>query len=501
MPVLFPIHPRTRKRLTEFGFGNGKLQSKITFVDPLSYLDFLNLMMHARVVLTDSGGIQEETTVLGIPCLTLRENTERPITISEGTNRIAGTTRASILESFKDIMRGRPSGRIPELWDGKTAERIAESDFGTQGHSRPRWVRMRIGFYLGRETYLKTLGCLIQESISMGHDVVVYYEQPEKDLRDKSYQIVNPAHLSVFKTGAKKIIKVTNFAQVLSGSRLDILVVHEGFHTLNDHLEDVAQLRRTGTKVISIMHFFETTQQPLSALDAFDITIYPSKFGRDLHFELQCKPIDREKEKIARRRQYSVAGEPMFDQIAMTDRKRARKELNMDPNVPTVLFVAPVISPITPWRFTVWGKEGRLGRTRDALKQGKVGYLWEIWTGDNFKAVAQAIRDFCDRNGARLIVKSRGKQASPMYLKRIADVFIDGFDDVYFPVFTGYKLMAASDLCITVNSMAATEAVALGIPCINIYVPHLDFVEPLKAFAEEIPQYIASRGPLFIDEL
>lgn len=126
MPVLFPIHPRTRKRLDELSLVFRKRLSQIRFTEPLSYLDFLNLVMNARIVLTDSGGIQEETTVLGVSCLTLRENTERPVTITQGTNRLVGNKRSGILKGFKATLKEKPRRRkLPDLWDGKTSERIA----------------------------------------------------------------------------------------------------------------------------------------------------------------------------------------------------------------------------------------------------------------------------------------------------------------------------------------------------------------------------------------
>jgi UDP-N-acetylglucosamine 2-epimerase (non-hydrolysing) len=123
LPVVFPVHPRTRARLDELGVtSNG---SRLWLTDPLGYVDFLSLTAHARIVLTDSGGLQEESTVLGIPCLTLRENTERPSTVTHGTNRVVGTDPSTILRSFDEVMANPPAKRCPELWDGYTAERIA----------------------------------------------------------------------------------------------------------------------------------------------------------------------------------------------------------------------------------------------------------------------------------------------------------------------------------------------------------------------------------------
>jgi UDP-N-acetylglucosamine 2-epimerase (non-hydrolysing) len=120
LPVVFAVHPRTRARLED----NGHVADGILFSEPLGYLDFLALTSNARVVLTDSGGLQEESTALGIPCLTLRENTERPITIAEGTNQLVGIRPTAILEAFEAALDFRDTGRRPPLWDGRTAERI-----------------------------------------------------------------------------------------------------------------------------------------------------------------------------------------------------------------------------------------------------------------------------------------------------------------------------------------------------------------------------------------
>jgi UDP-N-acetylglucosamine 2-epimerase (non-hydrolysing) len=124
--IVFPMHPRTRNRITEFQLSEKMSDMKnLVITEPVGYLRFLNLMMHAKFVITDSGGMQEETTVLNIPCLTLRENTERPETIDEGTNTLVGNdTQRIIEESFKIIEGQGKIGTYPELWDGHAAERI-----------------------------------------------------------------------------------------------------------------------------------------------------------------------------------------------------------------------------------------------------------------------------------------------------------------------------------------------------------------------------------------
>jgi UDP-N-acetylglucosamine 2-epimerase (non-hydrolysing) len=124
LPLVFPVHPRTRARLASAGFTPDA--NRWHLVEPVGYVDFVRLLSSAAVVLTDSGGIQEETTVLGVPCLTLRENTERPVTIDEGTNQLVGTDPERIAAAFARARSGGVAGRVPRLWDGRAAERIAD---------------------------------------------------------------------------------------------------------------------------------------------------------------------------------------------------------------------------------------------------------------------------------------------------------------------------------------------------------------------------------------
>ena len=124
LPVIFPVHPRTRARLAETGL-LAAAEERLLLLPPLPYLELLALLGGARLVLTDSGGIQEETTALGVPCVTLRENTERPITVDEGTSTVVGTDPGLILACVGEILAGGGKrGRTPELWDGQAARRI-----------------------------------------------------------------------------------------------------------------------------------------------------------------------------------------------------------------------------------------------------------------------------------------------------------------------------------------------------------------------------------------
>jgi UDP-N-acetylglucosamine 2-epimerase (non-hydrolysing) len=125
MTVIFPVHPRTMRDIEKFGLLESISGPQIRLSPPMSYMAFIRLVKGASLVLTDSGGLQEETTILGIPCFTLRENTERPVTIEEGTNTLVGTSKSGILSAYNHFKGGGyKKGRVPELWDGKTAERI-----------------------------------------------------------------------------------------------------------------------------------------------------------------------------------------------------------------------------------------------------------------------------------------------------------------------------------------------------------------------------------------
>jgi UDP-N-acetylglucosamine 2-epimerase (non-hydrolysing) len=137
VPFVFPVHPRTLRTMRPYQEG-GALPN-LNFTEPLGYLDFMKLLSHARLVLTDSGGVQEETTFLNVPCLTMRENTERPVTVTEGTNRLVGLDPDRIIaEGLKALTAGSGAGRVPEKWDGHAAARILDVLAGPAGEGRPR---------------------------------------------------------------------------------------------------------------------------------------------------------------------------------------------------------------------------------------------------------------------------------------------------------------------------------------------------------------------------
>jgi len=131
--ILFPVHPRTRNNIRTFGLETS-ISPELILMEPIGYIDFLCMVKNALLVITDSGGIQEESTYLGVPCVTLRDNTERPVTVTKGTNYLAGTDMAAADRIIAGVLGGkRKKGQIPELWDGKAAERICKAVHGFLG--------------------------------------------------------------------------------------------------------------------------------------------------------------------------------------------------------------------------------------------------------------------------------------------------------------------------------------------------------------------------------
>jgi UDP-N-acetylglucosamine 2-epimerase (non-hydrolysing) len=127
LPVVFPVHPRTRPAIARSARATALIRDgQLRLLDPLGYVEFLGLMADSAAVLTDSGGVQEETTALGIPCLTMRENTERPITIVRGTNRLVGTDPGNIVQAWREVRSQYGAAPIPPLWDGHAARRIVD---------------------------------------------------------------------------------------------------------------------------------------------------------------------------------------------------------------------------------------------------------------------------------------------------------------------------------------------------------------------------------------
>lgn len=341
---------------------------------------------------------------------------------------------------------------------------------------------MRIGFLLLRDTFFKTMGSLIAASTQRGHHVILLYDEGAV-WGAKAYQRVTKDKLLIFEEMGAEAVKfqMNDLATVGLKHQLDMLVTHEGFYFLQDQLEQVQQLRETGTRVVSLAHFFENIRAPLASLEQFDKTFYLSQFAVDTHFLLDGGANTKEpRQRVSMR--YEISGSPMFDQLGDLDPETARLHYGIPADKKVVLFFAPVIVEETRWRFYLWADKNKLKRVLRIVREGKWGYLLEALSAPTLYEITRAIREFCDRNDAFLIVKSRAKQRDPEYLKKSADLYLAGTEDSYYPVFTSYELLAAADLCINVMSMSIVEGVAADVPVINIHIPHQEYQPPSPNF-------------------
>jgi hypothetical protein len=330
---------------------------------------------------------------------------------------------------------------------------------------------MKIGFYLYRDATLKAMGALIEAAVREQHSVSLLFDQTPFG-GDKAHQQLNDEKLGYFEQFGLDLIGTAgdDLSAAITRLTLDVLFVHEGFHTLRPHLNTIQDLRNAGVKVVSLPHFFEVAHHPVEALNAFDLTVYMSEHARQAHFQIAQTAVTPTYESRS-----FIGGSPMFDQLRRLDKTTAKAELGLPADRPVVLLMSPVISAITPWRHRFWNGQSMASRIRNALIEFNPRNPLQNWVPHDWSAIFAEIRAFADRSNALLVTKSRGKQPNQVYEVSGSDRYYDGMDDVYYPFFSTYTLMAAADLCISVNSMAAAEAVAVGIPSINIHPPHLDF--------------------------
>jgi hypothetical protein len=331
---------------------------------------------------------------------------------------------------------------------------------------------LRLGFVITRSPFLKDFGPLIARALERGHHVTIFYD-PQAASGTKAYQRITVEQLAPFVGPNTDMVAcgLAELVQACGETRINVLVTLDGDVGAKDRLDIVDAIRELSVQVVSIPSFFETAVRPLAYLEHFDRVYYMSAYGADLHFHTQAAS---QQQRRALSKNYEFISSPVFDQQRFGDFAGARERLGLPTDKKLVLFMAPVITADTPWRFGVWRRRSKLARTRSALRQGKWGYLWDIWTGPTFYDLVRAVRRFCDRNDAVLVVKSRTKHDDPEYLVQAADIYLDGRDDVYYPRFSSYELMAAADLCVSAMSLALCEAVVAGLPVLNVGLPYVD---------------------------
>ncbi len=340
---------------------------------------------------------------------------------------------------------------------------------------------MRLGVVIPREPTLKNMGGIVEAALAAGHTVIAFY-QAEARGEAKSYQNPSQAIAQAFRDQQPELVRYApqELARLAAERQLDALIVQEGYHTLSNAgaLGELATLRRNGTAVFSLTHFFEVSRLPLEALDHFDLTFFMSEFGIELMFDLNAAtPAER----AHYRPRMATAGSPTFDQLAGLDRAAARAYFGLPPDRPVVVLAAPVLSPVTLWRWVVWREPALRTRLKRAISARRLDFLPQIFSGPSFERCVAAVRAFCDRHNAVLVVKSRLKQDDPPYLIAAADLYLDGADEEYYPLFTMYRLLAAADLVVSAQSMSLVEAVAANIPAVNIHVPFREIDEPSRS--------------------
>jgi hypothetical protein len=332
-------------------------------------------------------------------------------------------------------------------------------------------MTIRIGFLLLRDTFLKTTGNLIETCLSRGFPVTIFYDE-NAITGAKAYQKISPQKLIDFqKMGAQLAqVNLSQLADLATNVPIDILVTHEGFYNLKNHLEQVDRLRRRGIKVISLCHFFELTAQPLEALTYFDKTYYLSDYSLKLHFQVQA-PTESLEAQGQYRPNFEVLGSPMFDRTTGLSKDACKKELGIPTSQPVVLLFAPVLSQVTHWRYYIWREPSRWKRIAKVLQDKKWRFLPDAFLNPGFSEILNSIAEFCKKNEAVLLIKSRVKQQDPGYMTERADLYFDGTEDIYYPVFSTHKLIAAADLCIGAMTMGIPESVAQSKPAVNVFIP------------------------------
>jgi hypothetical protein len=352
---------------------------------------------------------------------------------------------------------------------------------------------MKIAFYLLREPALKVMGPLVEAARKRGHEALLLYPRT-LPTGDKAYQSVNKNKLEVLTRQGMRAhaIETEELVTLSEVEGVDALVTLEGYYSLGRDLETIKTLRKHGVIVVSLAHFFENIRMPLESLDYFDKTYYLSQFAVDAHLKL-ARIKDPTAAMAAEK--YEATGSPMFDQIAGIDPAAVRKKIGVPAGKPVVVLFAPAIVAETRWRFLMWTTSDRWKRIAKVIRRGEWGHLWDAVFTPTMREIAHAVRNLCDRNNAFLILKTRAKQRELQDLIEVADLYLDGRSEEYFPAFTSYQLLSVASLCIGFMSLSIVEAAGMDVPVWNVYVPtseyeskyNHDYLEAVMGKGKETP--------------
>jgi hypothetical protein len=334
---------------------------------------------------------------------------------------------------------------------------------------------LSIAFLVLRKGFLKVLGSVIQAALDRGHRVVLLWDPEEP----KPGEAVTEADLAPW-PGARRVRyrRGAPLAPVLAEHGARALVAPTLYQLLRDNgLEpEFDALRRAGVRTYSLDYVFETVTSAPEAFRVVDVTFYTSAFQRELHRRLFADRFAALGPGVDLDARSAVVGSTMTDQLAVVDRAAVRRRWGLGATQPVVVLMSLKMAVPDPWRRLVWGSAPRAVRAARALATGHAAWVGDILRPHGYRALARALRGFCDRTGAAFVVKSRAKNVDPRFLRRLADVFV--YDERVYP-YTSIELMAVASLCVHFQSGAVLEAAFAGVPSVAVTVSqaHLrDFV-------------------------
>lgn len=327
---------------------------------------------------------------------------------------------------------------------------------------------MRIAFLAARKGYLKVTGSLIQAALARGHQAILVTDPGER----KPGEATTTADLAHWP--AARIVSHRRggpLLPVLAAAKADALVgpsLHFVLAAMGLDGE-MAVTRAAGIRLYSVDYVLDALNGQPEAYRLVDRTFYTSEYQRRLHWTILKDRFERIGRDVDLASRSAVCGSTMLDQLALVDREAVKRHLGIPPERPVVLLMSLKMAVPEPWRRYVWGGGPAAARAIMAVARGRAGLVPEIWKGNGYRALVQAVRRFCGRTDAVFIVKSREKNRDPRFLRSLADIFVARDDDV-FP-YTSMQLMAVADLCLHFQSGAVLEAVMAGVPSVSVTVP------------------------------
>jgi hypothetical protein len=327
---------------------------------------------------------------------------------------------------------------------------------------------VKIAFLASRKGYLKVMGSLIQAALERGHEALLLGDpserKPGEATTEEDLGHWPSARVLRFRRGSP-------LAPLLTSERVEALVgpsLHFVLASMGPG-GDLRAMRAAGIRLYSVDYILEALNSRPEAYRLLDRTFYTSEYQRQLHWSIFKDDFDSLRQSVDLAARSAVSGSTMLDQLGLVDRGAVRRRLGIGPDKPVVLLMSLKMAVPEPWRRFVWGGGPAFARTIMAVAAGRADLVPEIWKGNGYRALARAVRRFCDRTGAVLVVKSREKNRDPRFLRRLADIVVERDDDV-FP-YTSIQLMAVADLCIHFQSGAVLEAAMAGVPSISVTVP------------------------------